>query len=60
MKIKVKVGDVVVLSSLPDATRYDVLSVDGAEIKVREAGTDYVSYLIWESMIHAKELNNEN
>jgi len=39
--MKVKEGDVVVFNNLSDATKYDVLAVDGFCIKVRESGTDY-------------------
>jgi len=38
---KVEVGDIVVFNNLPNGVRYDVLTVDGFCMTVRECGTDY-------------------
>jgi len=39
--MKVKKGDTVVFNELPTAAKYEVLEVDGFNIKIRESGTDY-------------------
>ena len=52
MMIKVKIGDVVVLNGLKDATKWEVLEVKEFLAKIRECGTDYKPQIIDISMIH--------
>ena len=39
--MKIKTGDIVTFNNLPDAAKFEVVSVDGFSMEVREAGTDY-------------------
>jgi hypothetical protein len=50
-----KPGDLVAFNMLPDATWFEVLSVDGFTLTVREAGTDYSPQQIDLSLIKQKE-----
>lgn len=50
--IQVKVGDVVVMNGLKDATKWEVLEIKEFLAKIRECGTNYKSQVIDVSMIH--------
>jgi len=50
--IQVKVGDVVVMNGLKDATKWEVLEIKEFLAKIRECGTNYKSQIIDISMIH--------
>ena len=39
--MKIKAGEIVTFNDLPDAAQFEVVSVDGFNMEVREAGTDY-------------------
>ena len=52
MMSSVKVGDIVVMNSLKDATKWEVLEVKQFLAKIRECGTDYKPQFIDISMIH--------
>ena len=56
--IRVKVGDIVVMNGLKDATKWEVLEIKEFLAKIRERGTDYKPQIIDVSMIH-KVLNWE-
>jgi len=42
----VKVGSVVAFNELPDAVWFEVLSIDGFNLTIREHGTDYATQVI--------------
>ena len=50
--IRVKVGDIVVMNGLKDATKWEVLEIKEFLAKIRECGTNYKSQVIDVSMIH--------
>ena len=50
--IQVKVGDVVVMNGLKDATKWEVLEIKEFIAKIRECGTNYKQQLIDISMIY--------
>lgn len=50
--IKVEAGDIVVMNSLKDATKWEVLEIKEFLAKIRECGTNYKPQIIDVSMIH--------
>lgn len=47
----IKVGAVVAFNTLPDATWFDVLEVNGFALTVREHGTDYAKQWVDRSLV---------
>ena len=47
----IKVGSVVAFNTLPDATWFDVVEVEGFTLTVREHGTDYAKQWIDRSLV---------
>ena len=50
--MKVKTGDIVVMNSLKDTTKWEVLETKEFLAKIRECGTDYKPQVIDVSMIY--------
>jgi len=50
--IQVKVGDIVVMNGLKDATKWEVLEIKEFIAKIRECDTNYKPQLIDVSMIY--------
>ena len=53
--MKVAIGSIVVVSSAPDATRWEVLGIKGTALTVRESGTDYRPQVIDKCQVYAKD-----
>lgn len=46
MKKTIEIGNKVAFNTLPDATWFDVVAVNGFTLTVRETGTDYAVQVI--------------
>ena len=51
MTKRIQIGDAVAFNKLPDAVWFDVVTVDGYLLTVREAGADYAAQRIDSSLV---------